>query len=106
MERPPNSYHEMNNTLRIAMECHPLNLWFEPEDSDGAGEGVSWHGRAAWQFADLKSRLGLEYKVITDLPPPEHNIYSGARFNSHKSHYVIDFEQAMCINFLILILLL
>ena len=69
----------MNKTLRIAMECHPLNLWFV-EDSDG--EGVSWHGRAAWQLVDLKSRLGLEYKVITDLPPPEHNIYSGARFNT------------------------
>ena len=71
----------MNTTLRIAMECHPLNLWFV-EDSNGAGEGVSWHGRAAWQLLDLKSKLGLDYEVITDLPPPEHNIYSGARFNT------------------------
>ena len=66
--------HEMNKTLRIAMECHPLNLWFV-EDSDG-GKGVSWHGRTAWQLADLKPRLGLEYDVVTRLPPPEGNIYS------------------------------
>ena len=44
----------MNKTLRIAMECHPLNLWFE-EDIDGSG--VRWHGRPAWQLVDLKSRL-------------------------------------------------
>ena len=106
------------------MECQPLNLWFEESPN---GTGVSWHGRTAWQFADLKfrigillcrisfqsqimqdwwvilptfggysllshvwkpgcdhicygaesqHRLGLEYDVVTRLPPQEDNIYS------------------------------
>ena len=42
--------------MRIAMECHPLNLWFEDSPN---GTGVSWHGRTAWQFADLKFRIGI-----------------------------------------------
>ena len=63
----------MNNTLRIAMECHPLDTWFE---DDSSGNGVAWHGRPAWQFLDLKSRIGLEYDVITDLPPRAGNMYS------------------------------
>ena len=46
----------MNNTMRIAMECQPLNLWFEESPN---GTGVSWHGRTAWQFADLKFRIGI-----------------------------------------------
>ena len=38
------------------MECQPLNLWFEESPN---GTGVSWHGRTAWQFADLKFRIGI-----------------------------------------------
>ena len=55
------------------MECHPLDTWFE---DDSSGNGVAWHGRPAWQFLDLKSRIGLEYDVITDLPPRAGNMYS------------------------------
>ena len=46
----------MNNTMRIAMECQPLNLWFEESPN---GTGVSWYGRTAWHFADLKFRIGI-----------------------------------------------
>ena len=54
--KPLTSNQRMNNTMRIAMECHPLNLWFEDSPN---GTGVSWHGRTAWQFADLKFRIGI-----------------------------------------------
>ena len=63
----------INTTLRIAMDCGALNLWFEPDPS---GVGVSWQGRPAWDFADMKSRIGLQYDVITDLPKPRDNLYS------------------------------
>ena len=62
----------LNNTLRIAIECGALSLWFEPEPS---GDGIAWHGWPAWDFANLKSRLGLEYKVVTDLPEMRDNLY-------------------------------
>ena len=62
----------LNNTLRIAMDCGALNLWFEPDPS---GIGVAWHGKPAWDFATMRSRLGLEYKVMTELPAPEKNLY-------------------------------
>ena len=63
----------MNATLRIAMDCGALNLWFEPDPS---GVGIAWHGRPAWDFIDMRSQMGLEYEVITDLPEPENNLYS------------------------------
>ena len=62
----------LNNTLRIAMDCGAFNLWFESEPS---GVGVAWHGKPAWDFVTMKSRLGLNYQVLTDLPPPEDNLY-------------------------------
>ena len=62
----------LNSTLRIAMDCGALNLWFESEPS---GVGVAWHGKPAWDFVTMKSRLGLDYQVLTDLPPPRDNLY-------------------------------
>ena len=62
----------LNATLRIAIDCGTLNLWFEPDPS---GVGVAWHGKPAWDFIDMRSQMGLEYKVITDLPEPENNLY-------------------------------
>ena len=55
------------------MECHPFNLWFEEDPSK---KGVFWHGRTAWQLMDLRSKIGLQYDIITDLPPPEDNMYA------------------------------
>ena len=92
----------MNQTLRIAMECHPLNLWFV-EDSDR--KGVNWHGRTAWQLMDLKSRLGLEYDVITNLPPPEQNIYSDmlalVRGDADMSidYWGVNYERSLLVDF-------
>ena len=63
----------INATLRIAMDCGAFNLWFEPHPS---GVGVTWQGTPAWNFADMKSRIGLQYEVITELPEPENNLYS------------------------------
>ena len=62
----------LNNTLRIAMDCGAMNLWLEPDPS---GVGVAWHGPPAWDFATMRSRLGLDYKVLTELPAPEKNLY-------------------------------
>ena len=62
----------LTNTLRIAMDCGALNLWFEPDPS---GFGVAWHGKPAWDFATMRPRLGLNYKVLTELPAPENNLY-------------------------------
>ena len=62
----------VNATLRIAMHCQAFNLWLEP---DPAGSGFTWQGYGAWEFANIKSRVGLEYKVITELPEPEDNLY-------------------------------
>ena len=55
------------------MDCGELSLWFEPEPS---GDGIAWHGWPAWDFANIKSRLGLEYKVVTELPEMRDNLYS------------------------------
>ena len=55
------------------MDCGVLNLWLE---SDPSGLGVTWQGRPAWDFADMRSHIGLKYDVITDLPEPENNLYS------------------------------
>ena len=54
------------------MDCGELSLWFEPQPS---GDGIAWHGWPAWDFANLKSRLGLEYKVVTDVPEMRDNLY-------------------------------
>ena len=62
----------LNNTLRIAMDCGALNLWFEPEPS---GDGVAWHGGPPWDFINFAHRLGLEYKAIADLPEMRDNLY-------------------------------
>ena len=63
----------MNTTLRIAMFCQAYNLWLE---QDPSGVGFAWHGHPVWDFVNIKSRLGLEYEVITELPEPEANISS------------------------------
>ena len=63
----------LNNTIRIAMDCGALNVWFEPEPS---GDGVAWHGGPAWDFANLKSRIGLEYVALAELPEMRDNLYS------------------------------
>ena len=63
----------LNNTLRIAMYCGAFNLWFEPYCS---AKGVAWHGWPAWDFANMKAKIGLEYKVLTELPEPRNNLYS------------------------------
>ena len=63
----------INTTLRIAIDCDSTNLWFEP---DSSGVGVSWQGFAAWDFADMQSRIGLQYEVITELPEPKRNLHS------------------------------
>ena len=63
----------LNNTLRIAMYCGAFNLWFEPDPS---GIGVAWHGFPAWDFANMRPRIGLEYEVLTELPQPRDNLYS------------------------------
>ena len=62
----------INATLRIAMHCQAFNLWLEP---DPTGSGFTWQGEPAWEFANIKSRVGLEYKVITKLPEQEENLY-------------------------------
>ena len=62
----------LNNTLKIAMFCGSPNVWPEEEPS---GNGVVWHGSAAWDFTNLKSRLGLEYEIQTDLPETRDNLY-------------------------------
>ena len=61
-----------NNTLRIAMWCGAFSLWIEPHPS---GSGITWHGYAAWDFNNMKPRIGLEYKVITEMPEPRDNLY-------------------------------
>ena len=63
----------LNNTLRIAMDCGAFSLWFEPDPS---GTGVAWHGGPAWDFANMRFRIGLEYEVLTELPKPRNNLYS------------------------------
>ena len=63
----------LNNSLRIAMDCGAFNLWLEP---DLSGSGVAWHGFGAWDFANMKHRIGLEYKIVTELPEPRDNLYS------------------------------
>ena len=62
----------VSTTLRIAMDCYAYYLWFE---HDTPGDGVAWHGYPAWDFADMKSRIGLDYEVITELPAEEENLY-------------------------------
>ena len=62
----------INATLRIAMHCQAFNLWLEPEPT---GSGFTWQGLGAWEFADIKSRVGLEYEIITELPEQEENLY-------------------------------
>ena len=62
----------LNNTLRIAMWCGAFNLWIEPHPS---GIGVTWHGYTAWDFNNMKPRIGLEYKVVTELPEPRDKLY-------------------------------
>ena len=64
--------HVINTTLRIAMHCHAFNLWLEP---DSSGTEVAWHGDPAWDFANMKSRIGLEYEVKTELPEQEGGLY-------------------------------
>ena len=57
------------------MHCQAVNLWLE---QDPTGSGVTWQGYGAWEFANIKSRIGLEYKVIagSELPEdPEGNFY-------------------------------
>ena len=63
----------VSTTLRISMHCYAYNLWFE---HDTSGPGVAWHGHPAWDFANMKSRIGLKYEVITKLPPGEGSLYS------------------------------
>ena len=63
----------LNNTLRIAMYCGAFNMWFEPDTS---GIGVAWHGGPAWNFANIRPRIGLQYEVVTELPEPRDNLYS------------------------------
>ena len=55
----------LNSTLRIAIWCFTPTFWL---DSDSSGVGVAWHGTPAWDFADMKSRIGLRYEVVTELP--------------------------------------
>ena len=55
----------LNNTLRIAIYCGNPNLFFKPDPS---GFGVAWHGSPAWDFANMRSRLGLEYEIKTEFP--------------------------------------
>ena len=62
----------VNSVLRIAIWCFSPDLWLEP---DLSGSGVAWHGIPAWDFADMKSRMGLRYEVVTELPEPEGNLY-------------------------------
>ena len=62
----------INATLRIAVDCNSWNMWFEPHPS---GVGVTWQGWPAWDFADMKSLIGLKYELITELPEPERNLY-------------------------------
>ena len=62
----------LNTTLRIAIDCKSRSLWFEPDPS---GVGVIWQGRTAWDFADMKSRIGVQYEVVTKLPESERNLH-------------------------------
>ena len=62
----------LNTTLRMATFCGGLDLRF---DRNPLGVGVAWHGEAAWDFANLKSRIGLDYEIVTRLPEPEDNLY-------------------------------
>ena len=62
----------INTTLRIAVYCKSWNTWFEPDPS---GVGVTWQGRPAWDFVNMKSMIGLQYELITELPEPEKNLY-------------------------------
>ena len=61
-----------NNTLRIAMDCGAYSLWFE---ADPSGVGVAWHGYPAWKFVDMRSMVGLNYEVQTELPEKRDNLY-------------------------------
>lgn len=54
------------------MDCGALNIWFEQDPSK---VGVALHGRGAWDFVDMRSRIGLEYEVITDMPEAENDLY-------------------------------
>ena len=62
----------VNHTLRIAIWCFSETFWHEPGPS---GSGVAWHGRPAWDFADMQSTIGLRYEVVTELPEPEDDLY-------------------------------
>ena len=62
----------INAALRIAVDCKSWNTWFE---LDPSGVGVTWQGRPAWDFANMKSMIGLRYELITELPEPEKNLY-------------------------------
>ena len=62
----------LNSTLRIAIWCFSPTFWFEPDPS---GLGVAWHGVPAWDFADMSSRIGLRYEIVTELPEPEDDLY-------------------------------
>ena len=67
-----NTTFGINNTLRMATFCGGLDLRF---DRNPLGAGVAWHGEAAWDFTNLKSKIGLNYEVVTKLPEPEDNLY-------------------------------
>ena len=92
----------MNNTLRIALACNKFENWFE---DDPSGIGVAWHGRPSWQLLDLKSKIGLEYDVVTSLPPSDGNMYSefvalkNGEADMSIEHWAVSYQRAKLVDF-------
>ena len=43
--------------------CQLRSLWYESDPS--AADGIAWHGEEAWRMHDLRSMMGLDYKIVT-----------------------------------------
>ena len=59
----------MNDTLRMTFSCLTFTVWTEPGPTENE---VVWHGPTAWFMKNVQHKIGLDFKVITELPDHEH----------------------------------